>query len=104
MIETRVFDINPETGVKKLFHYDHASDDGRVTIETQIDCTDIIEQNKALANDGPSLGRGEWNKVASIPMALYFDLKKQFGNDQERWRKWLNDRDNRLFRTRLGRL
>lgn len=101
MIETRVFDVQPDAGVRKLFHYDHATDDFH--IETIIDATDVIEQNKALANESVGLGDGEFNKVASIPMALYFDLKKQgIIDDQARLRRWLNERDNRLFRTRLG--
>ena len=50
---------------------------------------------------------GRWGdgleKVASIPMVLYMELKqKGILNDPVAMKKWLNDPDNRYFRTRPG--
>jgi len=43
--------------------------------------------------------------VASIPLNLYYDLKRQgIVDDPARFKKWLNDSDNRFFRTRGGRV
>lgn len=102
MIETRVFDIDEVTQRTRLFHYDHTNDS--FTIETNQDVTDLIETNKALSNDAS--GRwGEWQRVASIPMNLYMQLREQgVFRDQKAIRKWLNDRDNQLFRTRPGKV
>jgi len=42
-------------------------------------------------------------KVASIPMNIYFDLKQRgILNDQKKMKQWLNDPDNKYFRTRPG--
>jgi hypothetical protein len=41
--------------------------------------------------------------VAQIPMALYYDLKsKGITEDPARMKAWLNDPENRYFRTRPG--
>jgi len=98
----RILDADPETGVIELFHYD--PDTERVVIETRHDVTDIIEHNKRIANEFTSLDRwGDMTRVASIPMSLYMEMKKQgIIDDQAAMRRWLNDPDNRFFRTRPG--
>lgn len=98
----RVLDCNPESGTIQLFHYDEAED--RVTIETIADVTELVEQNKAIFNEHTRLDRhGEWARVASIPLCVYYDLKaKGIVDDEEAMKKWLNDPDNRFFRTRSG--
>ena len=51
------------------------------------------------------LAWGEWSKVASIPMPLYYRLKRDgIADDPKRMKAWLNDADNRFFRTRPGRV
>jgi hypothetical protein len=45
------------------------------------------------------------HKVASIPMNVYFDLKeKGILDDPAALKRWLNDSDNRFFRTKAGRV
>ena len=47
---------------------------------------------------------GEWSKIASIPLSIYYELKKKgITDDPKRLKKWLNDPDNKYFRTRGGR-
>lgn len=101
---TRLFDDDPLTGTREIFHGD---EDGNVTIETQQDITDIVELNKALMNDPVQWGEGA--RVAQLPMSIYFDLKRKGIIDEDdpkgtRLRRWLNDRDNQVFRTRPGKL
>lgn len=108
MIESSFFNENPDLGIKRYFHYDTETD--VVTIETVQDVTEIIETNKYLANAHDE--RTPWNKkgmarnkVASIPMSIYYKLLREgILQDQERFHKWLNDPDNRLFRTRPGKI
>ncbi len=58
--------------------------------------------NKADFNDAPSRW-GEGQRVASIPMTVYWELKRRgVVDDQGALRRWLNDPDNRFFRTRPG--
>ena len=88
-----------------MWHYDGDKDEA--IIENIIDATDVIEENKATFNqyDEKANWKGDMHKVASIPMALFYDLKKQgIIDDPARLKAWLNDPDNRFFRTRPGRV
>ncbi len=90
----------------------HADGDGGIIIQTKQDITDIIEQNKKEYNSYDENAR--WsdelfgNKIASIPFTVIDELNKQgimrgFAVlDEKRFRAWLNERDNRVFRTRTG--
>ena len=90
----------------------HTTEDGGIVIATEQDVTEIIEQNKKEYN----ATNGRWkedvlsNKIASIPMTVIDTLNKQgimkgFDVvDQKKFRAWLNDPDNRFFRTRQGKV
>ena len=90
----------------------HSDGDGGIIIQTKQDITDIIEQNKKEYNSYDEKAR--WsdelfgNKIASIPFTVIDELNKQgimrgFAVlDEKRFRAWLNERDNRVFRTRTG--
>jgi len=44
-------------------------------------------------------------KVAEIPATLYYDLVKKLGDPKHNmaaWKRWLNDPENRFFRTTGG--
>jgi len=102
----RTIEFDPLTGVKTDFIWNPgatSSKDG-FTIETSQDVTQIIEKNKKqLASVDRHQKHGEWSKIASIPLSIYFELKKEgVIDDRKRFKKWLNDPDNRYFRTREG--
>ena len=90
----------------------HADGDGGIIIETRQDVSGIIEQNKKESNSFDE--RARWsdemfgNKVASIPLTVIDDLNKigimrGFAVlDEKRFKAWLNNSDNRVFRTRTG--
>jgi hypothetical protein len=43
--------------------------------------------------------------VASIPLSVYYELKRQgIADDPKALRKWLNQSENQAFRTREGTL
>ena len=96
------FDTNKELGITRTWHYDDAKDEA--TIQTQQDVTDVIEENKNEFNQIDERAKwGEFNKVASIPLSLYYELKAMGKlDDQAYMKRWLNDPDNRHFRTRPG--
>ena len=85
---------------------------GGYVIETKQDVTDIIEKNKQEYNNSST----KWgedvfdNKIASIPMTVVDDLNKKgimrgiHVLDQKKFFAWLNDPDNRFFRTKQGRI
>ncbi len=102
----RVLDYDPATGITQWFHYDEAT--GDIGLQTQQDVTAIIEGTKGAFNpvDERAPWKGDVHKVASIPMSIYHELAKISNNfkDERVIRKWLNDKDNRVFRTRPGKV
>jgi hypothetical protein len=85
--------------------------DGGYVIETKQDITGILESNKAQFNAIDEKAKwGEWTKVASLPNVVVDELNKQgimrgFAVlDEKRFRSFLNNPDNRFFRTRPGQV
>ena len=104
VINTRVVSENKEIGQKQFWH-DH--DDGSVTIETVQTFDAVAEDNKAVFNqfDERTNWKGDMHRVASIPMSIFYDLqRKGILNDPAAMKRWLNDPDNRVFRTRPGQV
>ena len=84
-------------------------DDGRRkwVIENLQDAEPIAEASKATFNstDERAPWKGDWHLVARIPNSIYYDLKRKgVASDPAAMKKWLNERDNRVFRTRPGRI
>lgn len=101
-MDNKIFDVNADLGIKRIWHYNDENDEA--TIQTQQDVTDIIEENKQEFNQVDERARwGEFSRVASIPLSLYYELKKEGKlEDQAYMKRWLNDPENRHFRTRPG--
>lgn len=100
---SKVLSHDPFTGLIKYFHPDEDGDS--FVIETEMPehvVEDIVETNKAKLNEASgSWGNGKL--VASIPIHIYWDLKKKgIADDDAAMRRWLNDPDNRFFRTFPG--
>lgn len=104
MTDKKIFDVNPDLGITRIWHYDAEKDEA--TIQTQQDVTAIIEENKDEFNQVDERARwGEWSRVASIPLSLYYQMKAEGKlDDQEYMKRWLNDSENRHFRTRPGKV
>jgi hypothetical protein len=100
---TKLFDVDPITGTRKFWHYDAEKDEA--TIQTVIDATEVVTNNKQRFNsfDEKAGWKGDMHHVASIPMALFYQMKAEGKlDDQAYMKRWLNDPDNRAFRTRPG--
>ena len=107
-----------ERDMKKLLTEDHVAgkktyfqtegDDTHVVTEQKVD--HILEHNKRQANDwrsGSMIGNTQHHhqKVAEIPATLYYDLVKKLGDPRQNmnaWKKWLNNPENRFFRSTGG--
>ena len=96
----RIFDTDPMTGITR---YWHVKENGEYVIET-VQKVDVDEANTRARNATDKRTKwGEMARVASIPLSVYYDLKRQgIVDDQKAFKKWLNDPDNRVFRTREG--
>lgn len=105
----RLFGHDPLTGITEWFEYDDSSDS--FTIATEQDVSALVEHNKFLqshfnrADDKFGEGIDHRTHVASLPLNVYLELVKRFGNQRQNpqaWKRWLNDPDNAAFRTRPG--
>jgi hypothetical protein len=101
-MDNKIFDVNPDLGITRTWHYNDETDEA--TIQTQQDVTAIVEENKNEFNQVDERAKwGEFSRVASIPLSLYYELKKEGKlEDQAYMKRWLNDPENRHFRTRPG--
>jgi len=102
-MDKRLFDFDPISGSKKIWHYDGDTDEA--IIETVVDATKLVETNKAMFNsyDERANWKGDMHLVASVPMELYMKWKAEGKlDDQAFMKRWLNSPENRLFRTRPG--
>jgi hypothetical protein len=107
-VSKRLLNETPEQGIKRIFH-EHAENE--FAVETVQDVTEIVAENKENYNArGGERFKFFQNHVAQIPTSVYYDLIRRGiideKNDPEgiRLTKWLNDPDNRVWRTRPGRL
>lgn len=96
----KLLDYDPGTRISHVFHYDESTDEATITAEQKFD--DIVEMNKSLYNRDHQK-HGDWTHVAQIPLVVVQELKKQgILHDQKAMKRWLNDPQNRFFRTRPG--
>lgn len=112
MKDKRLLQHNPDTGVSEWFIYDHADDSItlQLTQPTVSDDLNAVEYN-AAPDYGPSRWKGEFHKVASIPLVEYVRLQREGViapdgeiRDDKKLLKLLNDRDYLKFRTKPGAL
>lgn len=98
-----------------LFDYDFQTgrsvwalhnDDGSVTFRTDYPVDSLIQQNTDMRNTLDSGWKGDWHKVASIPAGLvHGELKGALEQQDDKYlSKWLNDSDNRAWRTKEGKV
>lgn len=109
MIETKVFDVDPMFNILRLWHYN--TDTDQVTIETRQGADDtynaLLDLNAASRNltSAKTPYRDGMHHVARIPLVILEELqRKGIARDQKAMKKWLNDPDNRFFRTREGKV
>lgn len=107
----RPFSTDPLNGIVRYYHDDTAND--QFIIETVQDVQPILDRAKAQRDQ--TSRNTPWQdgmqKVASIPLAVLSSLvdkgildKNGRVQDMAAFKRWLNDPDNRAFRTREGRV
>lgn len=88
--------------IKKLFHYDDAT--GDVTIETRQHLDPVLGNNQEMRNAARSGWKGDMHLVASIPKVVWNSLPEGIREDMNELRKWLDQSDQKVFRTKEGTL
>lgn len=77
-------------------------DGGYLIVKKQQDTSAILDHNKSWSNEISQ--RGNARRVASIPTIIVEQLMKSgVWWDKAAMKKWLNDPDNRYFRTDGGK-
>lgn len=80
------------------------SGEDRMIVKKSQDFEPIIELNKYQRNNN-ECNTGDMRKVASIPnLEVEKLMKAGIWQDKKRLKKWLNDPDNRAFRTSTGKV
>ena len=102
-LRDRLFSIDENTKTKKTFHYD--DDDGSFVIASKQDVSDIVSVAGEERKESRGFKGDGFHKVASIPNIIWWDLvERGIAHDDKKLMKWLEDPDNRAFKTHEGRL
>lgn len=101
--EWTLFDHDPVTG-RTVWLRDNG--DGTTTARTDYPHQALIDENTAFRNMLSPGWKGDYHRVASIPLNIFHDqLAEASRQDDQRYiSKWLNDRDNRAWRTKDGKV
>lgn len=77
-----------------------------MTWRTDYEVQATVDANQAQRNMSQRGWAGDYHHVASIPQNVYWDQIAEASkeNDQKYLSKWLNDSDNRAWRTKDGTL
>lgn len=80
--------------------------DGSSTFRTDYDVSDTIEANREAQLAAEKGFKGDWHRIASIPLNTFHDQLAEASRqgDDKYIARWLNDADNRAFRTKEGRI
>ncbi len=80
--------------------------DGTTTFRTDYAVDDTVEANRDMRVNASKGWTGDWHKVASIPLNVYYDkLHDAVQQDDMGFvNRFLNDSDNRAWRTKEGKL
>lgn len=79
-------------------------DGAKIHFRTDYPVTAVIEDNKHYMNESQGQRFGDGKRVASIPLNIFYDrlVEAQKQGDKKYIRRWLNDSDNKAFRTFEG--
>lgn len=79
--------------------------DGSTTWRTDYEVEPTIEINQAQRNMAQKGWSGDYHHIASIPLNIFYDsgvAQAQTEGDDKFVSKWLNNSDNRAWRTKDG--
>lgn len=79
--------------------------DGTTTWRTDYPVDQIVKQNAEQRSVASTNWKGDYHHIASIPVGMVHegDLGQAAKEQDDKWlSRWLNDSDNRAFRTKEG--
>ena len=98
--------------IQKKTTYFHGGNNGEHHISIEQDVKEIIKmaKDKDIEYKPYNLTGNTQNhrqQIAELPANLYYELIKKFGQPKQNrkaWSRWLNDPDNKAFRTGGGNI
>jgi hypothetical protein len=99
----RMVSHDPHLG-RTIWHYQDPVT-GANTWRTEQDVDKAVKENAEERNSTAGQKFGDWRRIASIPLNMWYDKLDQAHRegDEEYVKRWLNDGDNRAFRTFEGK-
>ena len=90
----------------KRFVWARQNPDGTTTYRTDYHADDTVEANRDMRNAASKGWQGDWHKVASIPLNVFHDRLAEASRqgDDAYISRFLNDSDNRAWRSKEGRV
>lgn len=97
--------VDHDFGLKRTT-WSRSNPDGSTTYRTDYAVDDTLEANKTMRANDEGGWKGDWHKVASLPLNVYYDQLHEAvaQDDMAHVSRFLNDIDNRAYRTKLGRV
>lgn len=98
-----LFDYDARTG-RQVWQLQNP--DGSVTFRTDYPAQATVDINAAQRNMARKDWLGDYHQIASIPLNVFYDQLGQASRegDDKFVSRWLNDSDNRAWRTKDGRV
>lgn len=94
-----LFEYDALTDTTQKFYWDPVTERFTITDVQRVD--DLLDMNQALRNTDAKANKSSMmRRVASVPLNIYMELKqKGIIDDPKKLREWLNNSDNRAWRT-----
>lgn len=99
----KLFDYDFETG-RSVWHYFDGEKD---VFKETYPADQLVDENAAMRNAAAPGWKGDWHKVASIPLNEVYDkeLHRAISEGETKYlNRYLNDSDNRAWRTKEGNI
>jgi len=85
----------------------HMFDGEKDVFRVDQNVTSLVSENQAVRNVAEKAWRGDWHRVASVPLNIAHDhglVKAHSEGDDGFVKRFLNSSDNRAWRTKEGNL
>ncbi len=97
----RLFDYDMKLG-RQVWYRENP--DGSTTWRTDYEVQPTIDANQAARNMAPDGWKGDYHRIASIPLNVFHDQLAEASRqgDDKYLNRWLNDGGNSAWRTKSG--
>ena len=96
--------ITQKKDLKAEFITESVGRDDKIVYHTQQNVEPVLEHVKHIKDTTVKQGM-DMRHVAEVPMVIYQKaMREGWSNDEKAWKRWLNNPDNKAFRTWEGKV